>query len=305
MKEKLDESVVQEDYYKLSRAALVRKTEAIYIAVGFDPLNQKVFWKPTDIKYNYNFNIDKISIGTNQNNKVEKFTRHKIEAILKATPKDLYENYMWATEAHWASEVMYQFSKVLPANWRCNSEIGNIFYSKRERLDLGLYYKDNLKYAIELKGHYEEGIPLEIKNRMAYDREIELDFIKKAKIFFESFSENKSIKKTISKFPKLDGMQFINSDFFDKIIEMYEQCKRLSRLARNGEIVKGYMVFIDHQDDLSIHKRKPNISEAEFLNNFKFRKQLIEKLLAPIIYECDFIYLYGLNIKGGKKNIFL
>ena len=69
--------------------------------------------------------------------------------------------------------------------------------------------------------------------------------------------------------------------------------------------MKGYVVFIDHMDDYRKIKRKYNISEEEFIANFKFRKHIISKILEPVIGKNEFIYFYALNQTNNKKKMFL
>jgi len=295
---------VEDDYYKLIRVSQAKEPDAIYIAVGFDPLNKKVYWKPTSKEYNYNFNLSAIKPYPRQTESlIKELTDKKLESIIKNTTKELFENYIYATEAHLVSEIIYQLSKILPAEWYSHREIGNLFFSKREKLDLGVYYKNKLKFAVELKGHYEGGLPPELRSHMANDKELEKEFIIKAKLFFEKYNLEKSIKKSLSSYPKRDGTYFLNSDFFDKIIEIYNQCKRMSQLVKEGVIEKGFMAFVDHQDNFNSKKNTLGFTESEFLNNFNYRKYLIEKLISPYLNECKFIYLYGLNRKNVKGKI--
>ncbi|PIQ11401.1 MAG: hypothetical protein COW71_00690 [Ignavibacteriales bacterium CG18_big_fil_WC_8_21_14_2_50_31_20] len=305
MKEGLDEGIVDEDFLKLKRTAEVRNPESIYIAIGFDPLNRKVIWKATNEKFNYSINLIENLEVSEKGNSNQPFSEEKVTQILKSTTEQIMQDYVWAKEIQWASEVMYQFQKVMPTNWSCHSEVSGIFDATRGRLDLGLYNNDKLEYAIELKAHYEGAIPPELNNGMTSDKNIKNDFIKQSKEFFAKFEADKKIKSQLSKYPKLNGRDFITSDFFDKIIEMYDQCKRLSKLEKEGKISKTYMVFTDHQDDFSMRRNKPNISEDAFKGNFRFRKQLIKELLAPIMGNCELIYFYALNYKKDRKEMFL
>ncbi len=296
---------VKEDYYKLKRTESVKNHDAIYISIGYDTNTKEIYWMPTKKKYDYSLDINKLDKIKKEKNKREtELTPKIIEQILKDTTKEIYEDYIYITEATWASEIMFQITKKTTDSWRCNSEIKGIFDNPRERLDLGVYNNKNEKliYGIELKGHWEGGTPYEIRLDMANDKKIEKDFLLKTKEFLKKYNQDKSLKSKLSAYPKYKGIYFLNPDFFDKIIEMYHQCERLNN---NKYIENAFMVFIDHQDDFSIRKKTPSFSYEVFIQNFSYRKKLIMDILKPVSGKCEIIYFYALNIRNNKKKMFL
>ena len=212
---------------------------------------------------------------------------------------------MHATEAVWVSEIMSVLEKFLPTEWKISGEVSDPL-NRKERIDIGILDNlRNLRVAIELKNHFESPFPKEILNGLNTDKNLLKDFLKKTDSFLAEYNLNKEIIKKRSAFPKLGNKDYLNPDFFEKIIEMYSQVKRMSELISSNELDQGFMIYIDHNDDYSIRKNTHSISEEVFLENFHFRKHLIEKILESIKSEnCQFIYMFKLNGKDDSKRLF-
>lgn len=286
---------VQNDYYKLKRSMLIKDPDAIYIAVGFDKANKIIYWEPTDKKYAYSFNLGNAAHIKQSSSVIQALQETDVVNILNETTKNVYKNFFYANEAFWSCELFYQLKKILPLDWVIHSEITGLFENSRDSLDLGLYHRNKLIYAIELKGHFEYGIPSELKNQMQDNKDMEAEFLKKANDFFKKYDRDSKIINMYKEYPKYNGQSFINPEFFGKIVEMYKQCKRMSSMISDGRIKKGYMVFGDHHDCFKSIKTKLGVTENSFLNNYTYRKKLIHKLLFPHLSKVDFIYFYGIN----------
>lgn len=301
----LAKELVLQDFYKLKRLESVRNFPVIYIAVGYDPLNNKIYWLPTNPAYNYSFNFSaSVADATSLNRPAAFLNKNELMDIIKPVTKNLYEN-THASEAVWSAEIMYALQPILPTGWRINSEI-SLPENIGGRIDLGIYDQFyNLNTAIEIKNHFEGQIPPELLNGISTDKSMQYDFYNQTFDFISEYNSNKSILKTRSYFPKNDAGYYLNADFFEKIIEIYSQYRRMAELIRMKKVQQSFMIYIDHSDDYSIRKKTHSIPEQDFLNNFKFRKELIEKILAPVKSDdCHFIYMYKLNCKNEVKKLF-
>jgi len=296
---------VHQDLYKLKRLEIVRNFDAIYIAAGYDPLQHRIFWVPTKNKYSYSFNPShNISNSLYINQPTNFLNDYELIYKIKSVTKNLYEN-MDASEAVWSAEIMYDFQPHLPNGWRINSEIsppsGDV-----GRIDIGIYDQhNNLNTAIEIKNHFEAPFPSELLNGLSTDRSIQQDFLSQITTFLFAFNSDKSKLKERSSFPKNDNGYYLNADFFEKMIEIYSQYKRMSELIKSGQLTRGFMIYIDHNDDYTLRKKTYSIPEEVFLENFEFRKSVIEKILETVNSKnCYFIYMFKLNCKNDVKKLF-
>ncbi len=304
-KNNLNERLVRSDYIKLLRQHATRSHPFIAVAAGFDPLNSKIYWEPTDPKYNFNFNL---KVGKKKRVSSKLLTSETEEKLIsditKKQTKFIYENYIYTSEATWTAEIIWAFKQAFPSSYSFSAEFNSSSYSGR--IDIGILKNSILQYGIELKGHFEPGIPPELRNGTSFSNSITQEFLEKTALFLERCRGNKSLESKLSEFPKTsENKPYVTSDLFSKIIELYNQTKRLTAITKSGEIMKGYVVFIDHMDDYRKIKRKYNISEEEFIANFKFRKHIISKILEPVIGKNEFIYFYALNQTNNKKKMFL
>lgn len=301
----LSDDPVVSDYWKLKRLESVRNFEAIYIAAGYDPKNEKVIWMPTNSKYKYEFKIlPSYSNLSLENTPIEFLNTSELVTKLKEISKNLYES-VHASEALWNGEIMFALKPYLPSAWRINSEVtppNNI----SGKIDIGIFDENkNLHTAIEIKSHFEQPFPVEILNGLNNDSLLQDDFYSKVFAFIAEYNLNNKVLTTRSSFPKNKDKYYLNADFFEKIIETYAQYKRMSELIQIKKIKQGIMIYIDHNDDYTLRKNRDNIPEQIFLNNFKFRESLMQKILKSVYNEdCHFIYMYKLNGKNDTKRLF-
>ncbi|MFZ2323657.1 MAG: hypothetical protein WAV89_08175 [Ignavibacteriaceae bacterium] len=300
----LTKETVLQDFYKLRRLLSVRSFSAIYIAIGYDPLNNRILWLPTNSKYNHSFNISAGIATQNYEDRPSNFLNSdELIVIIKNITQNLYEN-MHATEAVWSAELVYSLQPHLPKGWRINSEISAQL--ELGRIDLGIFDQyNNLNTAIEIKNHFEGPFPTELLNGLSKDKTLQEDFFNQTFSFISEYNFDKSILRKRSAFPKYNAGYYLNADFFEKIIEIYSQYKRMAELISSKKMVQGFMIYIDHNDDYSIRKKTHSIPEEVFLENFGFRKSVIEKILETVKNEnCHFIYMYKLNSKNDVKKLF-
>lgn len=301
----LSKEIVLQDFYKLKRLESVRSFPAIYIAVGYDPLNNKIFWLPTNSDHNYSFIFTGSGTDTTVLNRPAEFlNKDALIPKINTVSKNLYEN-THASEAVWSAEIMYALQPLLPKDWHINSEI-SLPENIGGRIDLGIFDQhNNLNTAIEIKNHFEGQIPPELLNALSTDKSLQDDFYNQTMDFIAAYNQNQVMIKSRSSFPKNKAGYYLNADFFEKIIEIYNQYKRLAELIHLKKLNQGFMIFIDHSDDYSIRKKTHSIPEQAFLNNFKFRKELIKKILVPVKSDnFHFIYMYKLNCKNDVKKLY-
>jgi hypothetical protein len=88
-------------------------------------------------------------------------------------------------------------------------------------------------------------------------------------------------------------------------MEIHSQYKRMVELIRSKRMIQGFMIYIDHNDDYSIRKKTNSVPEKVFLDNFKFRKSVIDKVLEGVRSDsCHFIYMYKLNCRNEVKKLY-
>jgi hypothetical protein len=291
------ESDVDSDYHKLVRMHSLMGDDISIIAAGYSTRSEHLYWKPINQNESYN-----VYPKVNPPKEIPKseVPQKLIEETITQITVELFCKDNYISEFTYCGELKYAFHKIFPEYYSVHAEISDL-QDKRGRIDLGIYIREKISYLFELKGHYECPFPIELLNGLANNKELQSRFYQEAAEYYDSINEDADIKNRISLYPRIDeSAYYINKDFFEKITELYYQYNRLLDLSERHN-AESYLVFLDHNDDYSIRKKHYNVSEDVFIENFNFRKELIERIIGySAAGRCRFLYFYKLNSKNGK-----